>query len=509
MIASYGDDRAGDLGRACLRTLNDPKHRQIFPNCEVDPSAASTSRIELLQGGAFYATSRNGTLTGRPADFVILDDLLKDDREAKSAAVCREVIQFYTKVVLTRLGPTGAILLIGTRWGNLDLFNYLLTEQREETWDVVTLPAFAGPNDPLGRSENEPLWPDKYPAHILQRKRAEMGGPAFTCLYQCDPTAAEGTIFHPEHWQYYSVTPEKFKQVIVVIDPASKTAATNDFTVLQVWAETSTGFYLLLTFRARLEYTALRRTVLEFCESWHPRWILIEDSSNGAALIQELQSTTSLPIKALKPDRSKIARAESVTPLAESGKVFLPREAAWLNDFLDEVHGFPRAAHDDQTDCLVYALTYFRDRQGALRGWLWESASRLAELKAQHPAMSQEEAAIRLGMVPGAPPVSLADAQMREQAKQGDQIMFKRDRGSFGALKSLNVPLSRVCDPRGGQGAAECPNCGNKNLARYDGWTHCVCGWDSKTTVAPIREPAREARPLMAMSEFLRARVGF
>ncbi len=515
VIASYGDDRVGDLGRAVLRTLTDPKHLQIFPQCQVDPSAASTSRIELLRkdeqgAGAFYAVSRNGTLTGRPCDYMLLDDLLKDDKEAKSPAVCREVIQFYTRVALTRLGPTGAILLIGTRWGNLDLFNYLLTEQHEDRWDVVNLPAFAGPDDLVGRREGEALWPEKYPEHILQQRRAEMGGPAFTCLYQCDPTAAEGTIFHPEHWQYYSVTPERFKQLIAVIDPASKTAVTNDFSVLQIWGETATGFYLLHNFRARLEYTALRRTVLEFCESWKPRSALIEDSSNGAALIQELRSTTSLPIKALKPDRSKEARAESITPLIESGRVYLPQTAPWLNDFLDEVHAFPRGAHDDQVDCLVYALMHFRDGQGSLRGWCYEAAHKFAELRKHNPGTDPVELALKNGLVPGVPlhAVSLAEAQMRAAADGVGAVQFKRSKHVFGELER-NVMQNNHVTPHLATLPDICPRCGDTGLAKYDSWRYCArCQWDSRKATLPAPEPKEpELKAERGMSEFLLAKL--
>lgn len=513
VIASYGDDRASDLGRAVLRTLNDPKHREIFPNCVVDRDAASTSRIELIQGGAFYATSRNGTLTGRPADFVILDDLLKDDREAKSPAVCREVIQFYTKVVLPRLGPTGAILLIGTRWGSGDIFNYLLTEQREETWEVVILPAFAGPNDPLGRSENEALWPEKYPVHVLQQKRAEMGGPAFTCLYQCDPTAAEGTVFHPEHWQYYSVPPAKFKQLILVVDSATKTAATNDYTVLQVWGETSTGFYLLHNWRGRVEYVALRTKVMEFFEQWRPRWVLIEDVGSGASLIQDLDASTSLPIKKLRPDRSKIARAESITPLIESGRVYLPQTAPWLNDFLDELHAFPRGTHDDQTDCVVYALQFFRGAQGLLKGWAWELIARHTELVKQNPGMSREQLALECGLVSGVPlhQVSLADAQMRAAEESGQRVIhFKRDPKTFGALETNLVPNNRARLPRSNSGPTQCPDCGNTNLSRYGDVQQCnVCKWDSRraTPAAAMTPPVPPPHKREGMLNFILGRA--
>ena len=62
----------------------------------------------------------------------------------------------------------------------------------------------------------------------------------------------------------------------------------------------------------------------------------------------------------LKPDSDKISRAQAVTPLIESGRVFLPQSAGWLEDFEDELAAFPSAAHDDAVDSLTQALNYLR-----------------------------------------------------------------------------------------------------------------------------------------------------
>ncbi|MGA3092650.1 MAG: terminase family protein [Terriglobales bacterium] len=75
VCASYGEDRASDTGRDVLRTLRDPKHLEVFPNSQIDETAASSTRIDLLQGGGFLAVSRNGALTGRNCDLLIVDDL--------------------------------------------------------------------------------------------------------------------------------------------------------------------------------------------------------------------------------------------------------------------------------------------------------------------------------------------------------------------------------------------------------------------------------------------------
>ncbi len=48
----------------------------------------------------------------------------------------------------------------------------------------------------------------------------------------------------------------------------------------------------------------------------------------------------------------------------EGGQVFLPEQAPWLEDFLDEVRRFPNGAHDDQIDAMSQFLDYIGQRQG-------------------------------------------------------------------------------------------------------------------------------------------------
>jgi predicted phage terminase large subunit-like protein len=111
--------------------------------------------------------------------------------------------------------------------------------------------------------------------------------------------------------------------------------------------------------KSRVEFPELKRQVASQAAAWHPSAILVEDSASGQSLIQELR-TTNLPILPVKADSDKISRAQAVTPLIESGRVFLPQAAGWLPDFLDELAAFPNAAHDDQVDSVTQALNYLR-----------------------------------------------------------------------------------------------------------------------------------------------------
>jgi predicted phage terminase large subunit-like protein len=362
-LCSYNEEVAFDLGRRIQQTMQSAAHQAIFPEAALSRDVGSAGNVELQRGGHVYSVSRNGTLTGRGCDVLICDDLLKDQQEASSATIRKQTHEWYERVGLTRLTPTGAVILVSTRWHEADLTGYLLGQESEKPWSVLNFSAIAEPNDLLGREVGEPLWPERFDRKYLARRRAEMGSRAFVSLYQGRPSEATGNIFKREWWRSYTTVPE-FKRTVLTLDSAFKVGKENDYSAWQIWAETQTGFYLLHAAKARLTYPDLKARLLSVAESWRPTWVLVEDAASGQSLVQELQSSTSLPIKAIKVDRDKVSRAESCTPLLECGRVFLPADAPWLNDFLDELSGFPNAQHDDQVDACTMALNFLRGESG-------------------------------------------------------------------------------------------------------------------------------------------------
>lgn len=86
--------------------------------------------------------------------------------------------------------------------------------------------------------------------------------------------------------------------------------------------------------------------------------VLVEDKASGQSLIQELQRDTKLPVKPIKVDADKVSRAYAVTPIIETGRVFLPEAAPWLADYVDAMASFPNALHDDDVDSTTQALNY-------------------------------------------------------------------------------------------------------------------------------------------------------
>ncbi len=71
-----------------------------------------------------------------------------------------------------------------------------------------------------------------------------------------------------------------------------------------------------------------------------------------------MRKETNYPIVAILPQGDKLTRAHVVAPILEQGKVFLPKNALWKEDFMLEVLAFDNSEHDDQVDAMTQFLNW-------------------------------------------------------------------------------------------------------------------------------------------------------
>jgi predicted phage terminase large subunit-like protein len=335
--------------------------RTIFKAVPRDGYNASASQWETREGGGMATAGMGGPLTGKGFKVGIIDDPLKNNEEAMSAVIRQKHKDWYLSTFLTRAEPDAAIVIIMTRWHDDDLAGWLLKEQPGQ-WEVINFPAIAEGEDILGRKEGEALWPERYPLPVLQGLKANLGSYWWSAMYQQRPEPEGGGIIKRAWWQYYKVAPPKIFQFFWSWDTASKTGEENDWSVGQLWGIKDNAYYLLKQVRARLEYPDLKRTIIQQFNAHPANGILIEDKSSGQSVIQDLRRDTRLPIIAVEPIKDKVTRAHIASPTIEAGKCFLPEDAPWIADFIDEVAHFPKAAHDDQVDCTTQFINYVTTR---------------------------------------------------------------------------------------------------------------------------------------------------
>ena len=92
----------------------------------------------------------------------------------------------------------------------------------------------------------------------------------------------------------------------------------------------------------------------------HPDICIIEKKASGQSLIQDMRRS-GLPVREYMPDRDKVSRVYSASPLIEAGRLWIPKGKKWGDILIDELLKFPNAAHDDQVDAMVMAVHYLRD----------------------------------------------------------------------------------------------------------------------------------------------------
>lgn len=371
--AGYAESIALTHSRQARDIFISSEMQRLFPGIHHRPERAGQETIVperqaahewgTKQGGSYYAVGIGGGLTGRGFDVGIIDDPVKDAEEAESQTYRDRVWDWYITVFITRAEPDAAQIIVMTRWHEDDLVGRILKlaakDKKADQWEVLHFPAI---------KDGQALWPERYPLGVLERIRAGQadnpdepgqGSRAFESLYQGNPTIAEGQIIKREWWRFYRQAPY-FERTIHSWDTAFKDKTQNDYSVCTVWGEATNGYYLLDVWRGKVEFPELQRVCASLYERDKPNLVLVEDKASGQSLIQEMQRNTRIPVLPVKVDSNKVARANSVTPLVEAGKVLLPENAPWLFDYIEELSAFPNAEHDDQVDSTTQALSFMR-----------------------------------------------------------------------------------------------------------------------------------------------------
>lgn len=317
--------------------------------------------------GGYYAAGVGGRIAGRGADVLMVDDAVGSAEEADSETYRERTWDWFTQDAVTRLEPDARIVLIGTRWHEDDLIGRALNGG--ETWEHVDLPAL---ND-----DGMALWPERFDAEALTRIKAQIGSRAFEALYQQRPSPAEGAILKREWWQSWRAPLPAIEWIVQGWDTAFKTGRENDYSVCVTIALSGGQFFVLDRWRERVEFPGLKRALRDQWTRWQPDEIIVEDAASGQSLIQELNQQNApgallmdhvvLPIVAFKPDRDKVARVNAISPYAEGARIFLPAEAGWREEFVEEAAAFPNATHDDQVDAFTMAMLRLIVRAEALR----------------------------------------------------------------------------------------------------------------------------------------------
>jgi predicted phage terminase large subunit-like protein len=360
-------DLAVGFGRKVRNLVDSEQYASVFPGVKLRQDSKAAGRWATNKNGEYFAIGVGGTVTGKGADLLIIDDPHSEQEAAAASGnpeIYQKVYEWYTSGPRQRLQPGGAIVIVMTRWGEADLTGRVLQDalkrEKGEEWELIELPAIM----PSGN----PLWPEFWSIDELEALKEELPVSKWNAQYQQKPTGEEGALVKREWWKIWErERPPRCEYVIQSWDTAFTKSERSDYSACTVWGvfhmdedPKNVNVILLEAYQERLEFPELKEKAFEMYNIWEPDTCIIEAKAAGSPLIFEMRRM-GVPVQEYTPVRGndKFVRINSVTDLFRSGKVWAP-DTRWAHELIEQMAAFPNAAHDDLVDSSTQALIRFR-----------------------------------------------------------------------------------------------------------------------------------------------------
>jgi predicted phage terminase large subunit-like protein len=360
------------FGRKVRNLVGSDVYASVFPNVALQSDSKAAGRWATNHGGDYFAIGVGGTVTGKGADLLIIDDPHSEQEAAIASTnpeIYDKVYEWYSSGPRQRLQPGGSIVVVMTRWAKKDLTGRIVQswiDKDGEEWEIIDFPAIL----PSGN----PLWPEFWSLKELEALKLELPLSKWNAQYQQQPTSEEGAIVKREWWKVWEKeNPPPCEFIIQSWDTAFTKNERSDYSACTTWGvfnmnedSSDTHIILLDALKERLEFPELKQRAMEMYNEWSPDACIVEAKASGAPLVFELRKM-GIPVQEFTPTRGndKITRVNSVSDLFASGKVWAPRKR-WAEEVIEEMAAFPNSDHDDLVDSATQALIRFR-KGGFLR----------------------------------------------------------------------------------------------------------------------------------------------
>jgi predicted phage terminase large subunit-like protein len=365
--ATYGASLSYTGSRAAKRIA-------VAAGVDLAKDSRAVADWRTTHDGGLLATGVGGPLTGKGiTGIALVDDTLKNRKQAESARIREATWEWFTDVVWTRLEDDASCIAIGTMWHPDDLLCRLLKQGVGEDgvpFELIRLPAIADESDDiLGREIGEPLWPEKYGLKKLADRRSMLGEYSFASLYQQSPRPRGTAVFgEPGRFELATFNWEGCR-ICVCADPAATAKTTSDHTAAFVLAMRGYGAetqgWLLGHLRGQWEIpdnphqqtkgvvTRLR----ELQDKWGGVAIVVEAVAGFKAVPQMLRAIDPyIRIVEAPAIGDKFTRAQGAAAAWNSGRLMVPTDVPWAEGVITRMQAFTGNddPEDDETDAVSH-----------------------------------------------------------------------------------------------------------------------------------------------------------
>lgn len=369
ILASYGADLSEDFGREVRDTII---ANEDLLTVRIPRATSKVNNFETESKGGMVSVGLGGAITGRGGNVLLLDDYIKEIKEALSPAHRNYVWNWFTSTFYTRLEPGGTVIIIATRWHSDDLIGRI-KKHFPGKWTFIELPAeitdeAQAQKDPIGRKVGDVLFTERYPIEKLQEIRTLLGSTFYEALYQQRPVDETNKLTDGDWLKIEKNPPSIASMRRARVWDLAATEGGGDYTVgtLCAWDPLNVKFYIYNVMRRQLSpkqaEALVRQTAIT--DGVDTEVLIEQEPGSAGKALYEHYNTTILPefkVFSTPTTNAKVVRAQPFIAGAEAGLVYLV-EGAWNTTFIQEFDEFP-GQFDDQVDTASAGYTKLTGRK--------------------------------------------------------------------------------------------------------------------------------------------------
>lgn len=352
----------------------------------------------MVEGDGLYVVGANLIATHNTGNVVVIDDPIKNMKDADSECKVSDNIEYFQSAIETRLlgNPGSLAVVMCTRWVVNDLIGWLRRKRKKYIVGDYNYAALCTNEnklkDPLCREPGEGICPEmkldaQWAYSLRESYLASEGAHVFNALFQGEPSDEQGNLFREDNWGEYEVDKLNLSQcdrVYLSIDATFKDNKANDYVAMKLGAIKDGNDYWRFAVRKHADLPDTLDIIIKVYKLFPEIDVIyIEDKANGPGAVSILRKwrrklgidEKDFPsIYEINPEGGKYARAQAAAPLQRDGRCFLPCErdadkfslpelfewedpnVSYVQAVKHELGTFPFGANDDLVDAFSQSI---------------------------------------------------------------------------------------------------------------------------------------------------------
>ena len=316
-------------------------------------------RFHLQMYGAQSSVRGSRDGTSRPV-IAILDDLIKDDKDAASPTIMSDIRNLINKEIPYALHPTRhKIIWNGTPFNKNDP---LIEAVESGNWDANVWPVCE--EWPCTREEFRGAWPERFTYdYCLDMSSTAMDG--FSQEMMLRITNEENQLVRPVDitWGHAEPHPLPLQyNYYITTDFATKASLKNDFSVIFVWAYGNDGKWRWVEGMVKRQTMDQNiKELFRLAMKYRPLAVTIEVSGQQAGFVSWAKEKMTeyqywFNIIETRPTANKLAYFQNILPQLKGGEIIFPiefKETPELREMMHEYHmATPAGLKSKHDDCI-------------------------------------------------------------------------------------------------------------------------------------------------------------